>query len=117
MLNPIKTESSTKNPRRMKAGGLNLRKRQGLTPEGKKRLQTAIQLHRPWEKAKGPCTPAGKLISSLNGRNTKRGYAGVRAMQRDLSAVRAMICQMQSTRVEIQKALTNVMLENTCENQ
>ena len=101
-------ESTTPNPRRVLAGKLNFLKRRGLTPEGRLKLQDAIQFHEPWLDSTGPRSVEGKAKVALNGRKTKRGYTGVREMQREISAVMAMICEMQVARAEVISALSKL---------
>ena len=101
-------ESTNPNPRRALAGKLNFLKRRGLTPEGKLKLQAAIQFHQPWVDSTGPRSVEGKAKVALNGRRTKRGYTGVREMQREISAVMAMICEMQVARAEVISALSKL---------
>lgn len=86
----------------------NLRKRRGLTPEGRQRLRDAIIFHQPWVDSTGPRSVEGKAKVAMNGRKTKRGYTGVREMQREISAVMAMICQMQTARAEVSSALSKM---------
>lgn len=106
-------ESTTPNPRRVLAGKLNFRKRRGLTEEGRLRLQEATRFHEPWLDSTGPRSVEGKAKVALNGRKTKRGYTGVREVQREISAVRAMICEMQVARAEVIGALSRLsQMEN-----
>ena len=100
--------SKTPNPRRVIAGIANFRKRRGLTPEGRLKLQEAARFHQPWVDSTGPRSAEGKANVALNGRKTKRGYTGVRAMRREISSVNAMICQMQGTRAEVISALSKL---------
>ncbi len=100
--------SKTPNPRRVIAGMANFRKRRGLTPEGRLKLQEAARFHQPWWDSTGPRSPEGKAKAALNGRRTKRGYTGVRALRREISAVKAMICQMQAARAEVISVLSKL---------
>lgn len=102
------TVSKIPNPRRVIAGMANFRKRRGLTPEGRLKLQEAARFHQPWVDSTGPRSAEGKAKSAMNGRKTKRGYTGVRAMRREISAVKAMICQMQGTRAEVISVLSKL---------
>ena len=102
------TVSKIPNPRRVIAGMANFRKRRGLTPEGRLKLQEAARFHQPWWDSTGPRSAEGKAKSALNGRKTKRGYTGVRAMRREISAVKAMISQMQGTRAEVISVLAKL---------
>lgn len=52
-------------PRQL-AGRMNVKKRRGLTSEGREALRQAALHNRPWEHSTGPRTAAGKVASRWN---------------------------------------------------
>ena len=90
------TEPRPKNPKRVAAGRRNRALRQGLTEAGRQRLRESALLHKPWEHATGPRTPAGKTRSAANGRKRQLGPRSVRQIRRDLADLRGLLQDMRS---------------------
>jgi hypothetical protein len=89
------------NPRKLAACRLNLAKRKGLTPEGRERLREAALKNQPWRFSTGPRTAAGKAKMALNGKRRQLGPRSVREVRADLAGLRAMLKDMQTTRVAL----------------
>jgi len=88
------------NPKRVKAGRINQRKRKGLTEIGRARLRAAAMEHRPWQFATGPRTPQGKARAAANGKLNCR-KAGLQELQADLAAVKGLVGRLQTIRREV----------------
>ena len=52
--------------RKLEANRLNLKKRKGLSPEGRERLREAALRRRLWQNSTGPRTAAGRVKSAAN---------------------------------------------------
>ena len=76
-----------KNPKRIAAGKLNGPKRKPLSPDAIERLRQAALKTRPWEKASGPKTPAGKARSAKNGHARKRLVRSYRELRQALRSL------------------------------
>ena len=91
-------KAKEKSPKRVQAGRMNRQKYQGITADGRKRLQASIRMYKPWEQTTGPRTAIGKKQSAQNGCGTRRGDHGGRAMRREMAAVAQLIGRMQDIR-------------------
>ena len=89
---------ATPNPKRVRAGRLNQRKRKGITAEGRRRLREAAHRNRPWQHSTGPKTAAGKLRASQNGRFRQTDDISRRELQRKLDEVDELIAGMAKSR-------------------
>jgi hypothetical protein len=92
----IPESAHVKSPRRVAAGRLNVQRRRGLTPEGRKKLRLAALADKPWLHATGPKTPAGKAKVALNGTNRQRGLRSSRAIKRELAELRGLFREMKA---------------------
>jgi hypothetical protein len=93
-----RTAAATANPRRQAAGRENRRKRGALSVAGKERLRAAIAETRPWVRATGPKTAAGKARSAANGKRRQRGPLSTRELRAEMADVRRLIQQMRALR-------------------
>jgi hypothetical protein len=89
------------NPGSVAAALCNRATRKGLTPEGRERLRQAALKNRPWRFSTGPRTPEGKAQMVLNGKKRQLGPRSVREVRADLAGLRAMLKDMQTTRVAL----------------
>ena len=89
------------NPKRVAAGKRNWLLRQGLTPEGRQRLQLAVSRYKPWQYSTGPRTAAGKAKVAANGKKRQLGSLSVRELKADLKSLRLLVKNMQRTRLAL----------------
>lgn len=82
----------------MAASRINVKKRKGLSPEGRERIREAIFLHQPWRSTTGPRTPEGKARSAANGKVRQKGAMSVREMRAELAEFSQLIQGMSATR-------------------
>jgi hypothetical protein len=88
----------TANPLRQAAGRANRKQRGPLSEAGKERLRAAIAQTRPWLRASGPQTAAGKARSAANGKCRQRGPLSTRELRAEMADVRRLIQQMRELR-------------------
>ena len=72
----------------------------GWTPERRARQAEMIRQWRPWEQSTGPVTEAGKAKAAANAKSL-----GVRAAQREVQAVMALIREYDRQEREIRKLI------------
>ena len=108
------TERSPPSPRRVIAGKINIKRRK-QTCVDREKLRAAILLRQPWRLATGPRTEEGKTKSALNGRKTKRGFTGVRAMKREIKVVNSMLREMREARTDVIRARLQDSVNETAE--
>jgi hypothetical protein len=89
------------NLRRVAAGRRNRGKWKGLTSEGRERLREAALKNQPWRFSTGPRTPEGKAKMILNGKKRQLGPRSVREVRADLAGLRALLRDMQTTRMAL----------------
>ena len=70
-------------------------KRPALSVEVRQRLREAAIRNRPWLKATGPKSDAGKAIVAMNGRKRQKGPRSVRQIRADLADVTELIGTMK----------------------
>jgi hypothetical protein len=73
------------------AGRANRRRRGPLTEAGRERLRAAALRDRPWAKATGPRTAAGKAQAARNGKRRQVGPRSVREVRADMREVRVLV--------------------------
>jgi hypothetical protein len=82
--------------KRVEAGKRNRRLRGDLTPEGRERLRAAALVNKPWAKATGPRTPAGKAAAAANGKRRQVGDRSARETRADMAGVQTLIAGMRA---------------------
>ncbi len=85
-------------PKRVRIGRLNQRKRKGITPEGRQRLRETALRNRPWEHSTGPRTPEGKSRASQNGKYRQKDEMSRREVQLELCELNALLIGMATSR-------------------
>lgn len=92
------TTPHTPNPKRVAAGKRNRRLWAGHTPAGLERLRACALRERPWERATGPRTAAGKARAAANGKVTQKGPKSVREIRAGLAELMELVADMRATR-------------------
>ncbi|HKB41259.1 MAG TPA: hypothetical protein VKD72_32845 [Gemmataceae bacterium] len=92
-----------RSPARVIAGRRNQLKRRGLTAEGRARLRQSALVHRPWLRATGPRTTAGKARVAANARLRQKGEQSRRQLRAMLAELGQLAGDMASLRRSLQQ--------------